>query len=132
MWVNCELLKGVCRRCCDNTTLGLKNSTLTRFSIFIYIVCALVNVYDGSYTCRFIKTFTEVITTVARLHIPCSIYNNCALSFVLTSSSYNIMLQNEEVCDNTIYSSSEASGVNHIIHRSRRLVVYKTRCANQC
>ena len=34
---------------------------------------------------------------------------------------YNIMLQNEEVCGNTIYSSSEASGVNHIIHRSRRL-----------
>ena len=27
------------------------------------------------------------------------------------------MLQNEEVCGNTIYSSSEASGVNHIIHR---------------
>ena len=26
------------------------------------------------------------------------------------------MLQNEEVCGNTIYSSSEASGVNHIIH----------------
>ena len=25
------------------------------------------------------------------------------------------MLQNEEVCGNTIYSSSEASGVNHII-----------------
>ena len=34
---------------------------------------------------------------------------------------HNIMLQNEEVCGNTIYSSSEASGVNHIIHRSRRL-----------
>ena len=33
----------------------------------------------------------------------------------------NIMLQNEEVCGNTIYSSSEASGVNYIIHRSRRL-----------
>ena len=33
----------------------------------------------------------------------------------------NIMLQNEEVCGNTIYSSSEASGVNHIIYRSRRL-----------
>ena len=31
------------------------------------------------------------------------------------------MLQNEEVCGNTIYSSSEASEVNHIIHRSRRL-----------
>ena len=31
---------------------------------------------------------------------------------------YNIMLQNEEVCGNAIYSSSEASGVNHIIHRS--------------
>ena len=33
------------------------------------------------------------------------------------------MLQNEEVCGNTntIYSPSEASGVNHIIHRSRRL-----------
>ena len=28
------------------------------------------------------------------------------------------MLQNEEVCGNTIYSSSEASGVNHIIHRA--------------
>ena len=27
------------------------------------------------------------------------------------------MLQNEEVCGNTIYSSSEASGVNDIIHR---------------
>ena len=26
------------------------------------------------------------------------------------------MLQNEEVCGNTICSSSEASGVNHIIH----------------
>ena len=37
------------------------------------------------------------------------------------SKCYNIMLQNEEVCGNTIYSSSEASGVNHIIHRSRRL-----------
>ena len=34
---------------------------------------------------------------------------------------YTIMLKNEEVCGNTIYSSSEASGVNHIIHRSRRL-----------
>ena len=34
---------------------------------------------------------------------------------------HNILLQNEEVCGNTIYSSSEASGVNHIIHRSRRL-----------
>ena len=34
---------------------------------------------------------------------------------------FNIMLQNEEVCGNTIYSSSEASGVNHNIHRSRRL-----------
>ena len=34
---------------------------------------------------------------------------------------YNIMLQNEEVRGNTIYSSSEASRVNHIIHRSRRL-----------
>ena len=33
----------------------------------------------------------------------------------------NIMLQNEEVCGNMIYSSSEASRVNHIIHRSRRL-----------
>ena len=33
----------------------------------------------------------------------------------------NIMLQNEEVCGNTIYSSSEASGVNHIIHLSLRL-----------
>ena len=33
----------------------------------------------------------------------------------------NIMLQNEEVCGNTIYSLSEASGVNHIIHQSRRL-----------
>ena len=33
---------------------------------------------------------------------------------------YNIMLENEEVCDNTIYSSSEASGVNHIIHRRLR------------
>ena len=31
------------------------------------------------------------------------------------------MLQNEEVCGITIYSSSEASGVDHIIHRSRRL-----------
>ena len=28
----------------------------------------------------------------------------------------NIMLQNKEVCGNTIYSSSETSGVNHIIH----------------
>ena len=27
---------------------------------------------------------------------------------------YNIMLQNEEVCGNTIYSSSEASGVNDL------------------
>ena len=34
---------------------------------------------------------------------------------------YNIMLQNEEVCGNTICSSSGASGENHIIHRSRRL-----------
>ena len=33
---------------------------------------------------------------------------------------HNIMLQNEEVCGNTIYSSSEASGVNHIIHRRLR------------
>ena len=31
------------------------------------------------------------------------------------------MLQNEEVCGNAIYFSSEASGVNHTIHRSRRL-----------
>ena len=30
------------------------------------------------------------------------------------------MLHNEEVCSSTIYSSSEASGVNHIIHRSRK------------
>ena len=34
---------------------------------------------------------------------------------------HNIMLQNEEVCGYTIYFSSEASGVNQIIHRSRRL-----------
>ena len=33
---------------------------------------------------------------------------------------HNKMLQNE-VYGNTIYSSSETSGVNHIIHRSRRL-----------
>ena len=32
------------------------------------------------------------------------------------------MLQDEEVCGNTIYSSSEAGGVNHIIHQSRRLM----------
>ena len=31
------------------------------------------------------------------------------------------MLQNEEVCGNTIYSSSEASGVNHIIHMNNDL-----------
>ena len=35
--------------------------------------------------------------------------------------AYNIVLQNEEVCGNTIYSSSEASGVNNIIHLSLRL-----------
>ena len=40
---------------------------------------------------------------------------------IILDVRYNIMLQNEEVCGNTIYSSSEASGVNHIIHRSRRL-----------
>ena len=34
---------------------------------------------------------------------------------------HNILLQNEEVCGNTIYSSSEANGVNHIIHLSLRL-----------
>ena len=41
--------------------------------------------------------------------------------FNLRSSFYHIMLHNEEVWSNTIYSSSEASGVNHIIHRSRML-----------
>ena len=39
----------------------------------------------------------------------------------INTVSCNIMLQNEEVCGNTIYSSSEASGVNHIIQRNRRL-----------
>ena len=43
------------------------------------------------------------------------------VSFIFYTIHYNIMLQNEEVCGNTIYSSSEVSGVNHIIHRSRRL-----------
>ena len=33
----------------------------------------------------------------------------------------NIVLHNEEVWSNTIYSSSEASGLNHIIHLSLRL-----------
>ena len=50
---------------------------------------------------------------------------NCIIKYnvlyVLYDGFDNIMLQNEEVCGNTIDSSSEASGVNHIIHRSRRL-----------
>ena len=48
-------------------------------------------------------------------------YAHQSHAFLAQITSHNIMLQNEEVCGNTIYSSSEASGVNHIIHRSRRL-----------
>ena len=33
------------------------------------------------------------------------------------------MLHNEEVWSNTIYSSSEASGVNNIIHRRLRWMI---------
>ena len=43
------------------------------------------------------------------------------LTVTVTQEFNNIILQNEEVCGNTIYSSSEASGLNHIIHQSRRL-----------
>ena len=46
-------------------------------------------------------------------------YYHALLSVIIFTA--NILLQNEEVCGNTIYSSSEASGVNHIIHRSLRL-----------
>ena len=51
---------------------------------------------------------------------------HCTLTYyviyiILYIILYNILLQNEEVCGNTIYTSSEASGVNHIIHRSQRL-----------
>ena len=44
-----------------------------------------------------------------------------ACIYIIKYRLYNILLQNEEACGNTIHSSSEASGVNHIIHRSRRL-----------
>ena len=43
--------------------------------------------------------------------------------YTLLKSLCNIMLQNEAVCGNTIYSSSEASGVNHIVHRSSKAEV---------
>ena len=38
----------------------------------------------------------------------------------------NIMLQNEEVCGNTIYSSSEASGVNNDLFSTRAKPELKT------
>ena len=38
----------------------------------------------------------------------------------------NIMLQNEEVCGNTIYSSSEASGVNNDLFSTRAKPKLKT------
>ena len=47
-----------------------------------------------------------------------NIIQHCIMYITHYTTLYNIMLQNEEVCGNTIYSSS---GVNHIIHRSRRL-----------
>ena len=47
--------------------------------------------------------------------------NSTTYLYIIYNPDCNIMLQNEEVWGNTIYSSSEASGVNHIIHRSRRL-----------
>ena len=39
---------------------------------------------------------------------------------------YNIMLQNEEVCGNMIYSSSEASGVNNDLFSTRAKPELKT------
>ena len=73
------------------------------------------------------------ITLLVLLHYALYLYDinintviicNCIVwhtKFISVGTCDNIMLQNEEVCGNTIYSSSEASGVNHIIHRSRRL-----------
>ena len=39
---------------------------------------------------------------------------------------YNILLQNEEVCDSTIYSSSEASGVNNDLFSTKAKPELKT------
>ena len=47
---------------------------------------------------------------------PRAVCNAAATKYINLYYKYNIMLQNEEVCGNTIHSSSEASGVNHIIH----------------
>ena len=73
-------------------------------------------------------------SSIKRLNIiyrTCYVYNTSYIVFTIDYTQYllysihytvyNIVLQNEEVCGNTIYSSSEASGVNHIIHRSRKL-----------
>ena len=43
--------------------------------------------------------------------------NSTTYLYIIYNLDCNIMLQNEEVYGNTINSSSEASGVNHIIHR---------------
>ena len=47
-------------------------------------------------------------------------------SFGYYQCDINIMLQNEEVCGNTIYSSNEASGVNNDLSSTRAKPVLKT------
>ena len=64
------------------------------------------------------KIFPIIIFPTVKNFLP----SKCFSPFqIFIDKLYNIMLQNKELCRNTIYSSSEASGVNHIIHRSQRL-----------
>ena len=48
----------------------------------------------------------------------CTVYRAQYILHIIQNRFDTIMLQNEEVCGCTIYSSSEASEVNHIIHLS--------------
>ena len=45
---------------------------------------------------------------------------------IVLDKYYYTMLQNEEVCGNTIYSSSEASGVNNDLFSTRAKPELKT------
>ena len=63
------------------------------------------------------------IAHIVLTYVQSTMYNVCCIMYIIyqiyINSQFilcNILLQNEEVCGNAIYSSSEASGVNHIIH----------------
>ena len=79
-----------------------------------YTLCSIhYTLYTMQYT---LYTIHYTLYTLHTIH-----YTLYTIHYTLCRLQ-NIMLQNEEVCGNTIYSSSKASGVNHIIHRSRRLM----------